>query len=415
MDNRRIVITGLGVLACNGLGRRAYWDALREGRSGIRTVDRFDPSEFPCHIAGQLWDFDAENFVPKRIVKNWCRHVHQAVAAAKMGIADADLEKAGYDPERVSTAFGTSVGSPNEEWETHQLLWEKKGYKKLGKLASSKFTGHSATVHVTIECGFRGPALTIGSGCATGLDVVTWGANLIRSGRIDAAVVGATETPVFPMCFASAACLGILSTQNDDPARAMRPFDSGRSGIVLSEAAVSVVLERLDRAVARGAPILAEVCGAASAAEGLNPLILDPEGKAMARAIEMALREAGAAPTDIDHIQSHGAALDMYDRSETNAYKRAFGDHARRIPISAVKSMVGQPYSVGGLVGLGAALLALEEGVVAPTINLDNPDPECDLDFVPHRSRLNDVRTAMVCAMSFGGNHSATVLRRFAA
>ncbi len=415
MDSQRIVITGLGVLACNGIGRRAYWDSLSEGRSGIRTVDRFDPSEFPCHLAGQLWDYQPEDHVPKRIVRNWCRHVHQAVAAAKMSVADAGLDKAGYDPERVSTAFGTSVGSPNEEWEAHQEIWEKKGYTKLGKLASSKFTGHSATVHVTIECGFRGPALTIGSGCATGLDVVTWGAQQIRAGRIDAAVVGATETPVFPMCFASAACLGILSSRNDEPARAMRPFDSQRDGIVLSEAAVAVTIERLDHAVSRGAPILAEVCGAASAAEGMNPLILDPEGKAMARAIEGALSEACVAPTEIEHIQAHGASIQMYDRSETNAYKRAFGEHAYRIPISAVKSMVGQPYSVGGLIGLGAALMVLEEGVVPPTINLDDPDPECDLDFVPHRARVNDIRTAMVCAMSFGGNHSATILRRYAA
>ena len=407
-----VVITGLGVLACNGIGRQAFWNALRNGQSGIRRVDRFDPSELPCQIGGQLWDFDPEDYMKKRTVRNWCRHVHQAVASARLALQDSDFQNAAYPDDRIAAAIGTSVGSPNEEYEAHQEAYETRGYKKLGKLASSKFTGHSATVHVTVDFGIRGPAITIGSGCSTGLDVLAWGVDQIRAGRADAALVGATETPIFPMSFATACCMGILSTHNDEPEKAMRPFDQRRTGIVLSEAAVAVVLEHADRAKARGAPILAEIAGLGSAAEGLNPMLLDPQGAALTRAIGEALRDAGAAPHDVDHIQSHGVSLEMYDRSETNAYKRAFGDCAYRIPISAVKSMTGQPYAVGGLMGVAAAVMAINDGVVAPTLNLETPDPACDLDYVPLRARLNDVRAALAVAMSFGGNHSAAMLRR---
>jgi len=408
----RVVITGLGVLACNGIGRAAFWDALKNGRSGIRHIDRFDASELPCQIAGQLWDFNPEDYMKKCVVRNWFRHVHQAIAASRLALEDAHFSNANHKDERIAVAMGTSVGSPNEEYEAHQEAYETRGYRNVGKLTSSKFTGHSATVHVTVDFGFRGPAITIGSGCATGLDVLGWGLTQIRLGRADAALVGATETPIFPMSIATACCLGILSTRNDEPEKAMRPFDQNRDGIVLSEAAVSLVLEREDHAKARGAPVLGEVAGLGAATEGQNPLILDPEGRALARAVGAALQDAGMSVNDVDHIESHGVSLEMYDHSETKAYKRAFGDTVYRIPISAVKSMTGQPYAVAGLIGAAAALLSLNEGVIPPTLNLDHPDPVCDLDYVPKRPRLNDVNAVLVSAMSFGGNHGAAILRR---
>lgn len=407
-----VAVTGVGVLACNGLGRKAYWESLRNGVSGIRVVDRFDASSFPCQIAGQLWDFKPEDFMKKTVVHSWHRHVHQAVASAKLAVEDAEFGAAGYDSERVSAGVGTSVGSPNEAYEAQQEAFRSQGYKKVSRFASSAFSGHSATVHVSIDLGCRGPAITIASGCATGLDVLTWGVSQIWSGRVDAAIVGATESPVFPMSFATACSLGILSKRNDAPDKAMRPFDRHRDGIVISEGAVALVLERSDYARARGARILAEVLGNGASADGSNPLVLDQEGKALARAINLAMREAGVTPDDIDHVQSHGVSLEMYDRCETNAYKLALGDRAYRVPISAVKSMTGQAYAAGGMLGVAAALLALNEGVVAPTINLDDPDPMCDLDFVPQRSRCNDIRTALVSAVSFGGTFSATVLQR---
>jgi 3-oxoacyl-[acyl-carrier-protein] synthase II len=409
-----IVITGAGILACNGIGRKAYWNALKAGKSGIRQVDRFDTSQLPCRIAGQLWDFDPQDFMKSSDVRNWHRHVHQAVACSRLAVDDADLKAAGYQPERLAVGFGTSVGSPNEAYQAQQEAFESHGFKKVSKLASSAFSGHAATIHVTIDFGLRGPAITIASGCATGLDVLAWGRDQIRMGRADAAIVGATESPIFPMSFATACSLGILSKRNDAPDKAMRPFERNRDGIVLSEGAGAVVLERKGHAAARGAQILGEIAGFGSAAEAGNPLILDRKGVALSRAVTEALADAHVTPCDIDHIQSHGVSLEMYDRCETNAYKRVFGKDAYRIPISAIKSMTGQAYAAGGLLGAVAALLALHEEVIAPTLNLDVPDPACDLDFVSLKYRLGDVRTALVAAMSFGGTHSAVVLKQVA-
>lgn len=412
MVRDRIVITGAGVLASNGLGREAFWDALEAGKSGIGPIRRFDASGLPCQIAGELWDFEPSDFMKKSVVRVWCRHVHQALASARLAVEDAEFAGAGYDPGRVATGIGTSVGGPNEQYQAHVEAYESGGFKKVGKLASSKFSGHSATVHVSVDYGFRGPAITIASGCATGLDALIWGVNQIRAGRADAALVGATESPIFPMSLAAGCSLGILSRRNDTPESAMRPFDAQRDGIVLSEGAVTFVLEREDRARARGARVLGEVAGFGSAAEAQSPLILDPEGGGLAHAITEALKDAGVQPDDLDSVECHGVALEMYDRSETNSYRRALGDAAKRLPFSAVKSMIGQPYAAGGLFGASAALMSFERGVVPPTINLENPDPECDLDFVALRPRLNDVNLAMVTAMSFGGTHTAVVLAR---
>ena len=409
-----VVITGLGVLSCNGTGREDYWDALKAGKSGIDTVKSFDVSSFPCQIAGELIDFDPLDYMRKSTVKHWHRHVHQGLAVAKMAVEDADFASASYASERVAVAIGTSVGSPNEAYQSQLEAFQSDGYKKISKFGSSAFSGHSATVHVTIDLGFRGPAITIASGCATGLDVLAWGYNQIRLGLADAALIGATESPLFPMSFASACSLGILSKNNKEPEKAMRPFDKFRDGIVLSEGACAVMLERADYAKARGARVLGEILGNASASEGRSPLILDKSGVALAQACTTAMNNAGLQPHELDHIQAHGVSLEMYDHCETNAYKLALGEHAHRIPISAIKSMVGQPYAAGGLLGVGAGLLALEEGIIAPTINLDEPDPDCDLDYVANTARRNDVDTVLVSSISFGGTHSATVLRKVA-
>lgn len=412
LEAPEVVISGFGVLSCNGLGRRAFWDALRAGRSGIGAITKFDASPFSCQIGGELKDFQPEDFMKKQVVKNWHRHVHQAVAATRLAVEDSGINEAGYDSERIAVGIGTSIGTPNEAYQGQVEAFESGGFKKVSRFASSAFSGHSATVHVSIDYGLRGPAITITSGCATGLDVLAWGVNQIRLGKADAAVIGATESPLFPMSFATACSLGILSKRNDAPEEAMRPFDRYRDGIVLAEAACVLVLERADYARARGARPWARVCGTGSAAEGRHPLILDKSGEALIRAMKGAFADSGVQPADIDHIQAHGVSIDMYDHCETNAYKAIFGKDSYRLPISAVKSMVGQSYGAGSLQSLGAALLALNEGVVSPTVNLDAPDPACDLDFVPHKARMNDVETALVSAISFGGTHSAAILQR---
>lgn len=414
MPADRIVITGAGVLSCNGIGLPAFWNALEQGRSGVGHITRFDTSPFPCHIGGQLWDFNPEDFLSKADVKRWHSHVHQSVACAKLAYEDAEFAHAGYAPERVAIGFGTSVGAPDEHYLRYRETFEKHGWDKIDKFASSASSGHAATANVSTTFKLRGPAATIASGCATGLDVIQWGVEQLRHGYADAAIVGASESPLTPLTMAVSCSLNIVSKRNDDPTKAMRPFDKQSDGIVLSEGAGALILEREPHAKARGAKIYAELPGYAAAAEGNNPLVIDKEGKALARAIEGALRAAGMRNEELDAAICHGVSLPMYDRSESAAYKRALGDHAYRIPITAPKSMTGQPYAAGGLLGVCTALLVLNRGVVPPTINLDTPDPECDLDYVPLKSRLNDVNSVIVTAMSFGGTHSGLVLRKCA-
>lgn len=410
--SRDIAITGFGILACNGMGKDEFWDALQTGRSGIRQINRFDASEYPCQIAGQLWDFNPEDFMRKADVRRWHRYVHQALAASRMAIEDSELLSAGLDPERIAVGIGTSVGAPDDHYLKYREQFEQSGWRKINKFASSASSAHSSTVNVSVNFGLKGPATTIASGCATGLEVLDWGAQQIRTGRADAALVGATEAPLTAMTLAVSCSLGILSSRNDEPSQAMRPFDRDSDGLVLSEAAAAFILERADIAHARGAPIYGMIEGYGASAEAHSPLTLDEEGEALASAIQKSLTAAGIAPRELDAAFCHGVSLPMYDRGESNAYKRALGDWAYRIPISATKSMVGQPYAAGGMMGVGAALLAFKDGTVAPTINLDNPDPLCDLDFVPQESRVNDVDTALVTAMSFGGTHNALVMRR---
>lgn len=410
--NREIAVTGFGILACNGLGKDAFWDALQEGRSGVRAIDRFDASPYPCRIAGQLWDFTPEDFMRKADVRRWHRHVHQALAASRMAIEDSEILSSGLDTERIGVGIGTSVGAPDEHYLKYREQFENSGWRKINKFASSASSAHSSTVNVSVNFGLKGPATTIASGCATGLEVIDWGVQQIRSGRADAVLVGATETPITAMTIAVSCSLGILSSRNDAPELAMRPFDRDSDGLVLSEAAAAFVLERADVAQARGAQVYGMVQGYGAASEAHSPLTLDEDGDALSSAIEKSLATAGISPNELDAAFCHGVSLPMYDRGEANAYKRALGDWAYRIPISATKSMIGQPYAAGGMMGVGAALLALKTGTISPTINLDNPDPLCDLDFVAQQSRVNDVNTALVTAMSFGGTHNALVLRR---
>lgn len=411
LNPQPVVITGVGVLACNGLGREAFWDALEQGRSGIGYIDRFDTSEMPCHIGGQLWDFDPHDFLSKANVKRWHRVVHQSVAATRFAIDDAGFDPCPYAAERVAVGIGTSVGNLDEVYRDYMHVLETKGWSALERTGSSATSGHASTANVTALFGFRGPAITIGSGCATGLDMLTWGRHQVQAGLADAAVVGATEAPLEVLGFGGVCSLGILSQQNDEPDKAMKPFDKNSDGLVLSEAAVVLVLERADNARARGAHVFAEVAGSGSAAEGGNPLVLERDGDAVARAIRAALTDAGIDTQDVDCAHCHGASLTNYDRCETNGFKRALGEHAYRIPVTASKSMIGQAYACGGLLNVAGALLTLERGIVPPTINHTEPDPECDLDYVPGAARMNDARTALATALSFGGTHAATLLR----
>ncbi len=406
-----VVITGLGVLSSVGIGKTTFWEALESGRSGIGPITRFDASPFPCQIAGELRDFNPSDFMPNSVIKHWHRHVHQSIAASKLAVEDAELSKAGYASDRIAVGIGTSVGSPNEAYRSLMDAYNSGGYKKVSKFASSAFSSHAATVHVSVDFGLKGPSITIASGCSTGLDILIWGMNQLKLNLADAVVVGATESPVFMESIATASSLGILSKRNDEPEKAMRPFDRYSDGIVLSEGACVFILERPGAAKARGAPILGELLGYGSASEGNNPLILEKQGIALSRAMHSALTSAGLQPHEVDAIQTHGVSLRMYDQCEAEAIQRVFGSNPQAIPISAVKSMTGQTYSAGGALGVAAGLMTLAKGLIPPIINLEVPIRD-DMDFVSREARFNDVNTMVVNAMSFGGTHCAIVLGR---
>jgi 3-oxoacyl-(acyl-carrier-protein) synthase len=327
---------------------------------------------------------------------------------------DSQFEDAGYSANRVAVGIGSSISSRDEEYDRMRDKIDMNGWSALDKFSSSTSSAHASTANVCSKFGYCGPAITIGSGCSTGLDSLSWGVNQIRSGLADAAIVGASETPLTYPAFCGSLAIGILSELNDTPEKAMRPFDRSSDGLVLSEASVVLVLERASTARARRAPIFAEVAGSCSQSEGGNPLLLQRNGDAVSRAVLGALRAAGLNPEDVEALQAHGVGLSTYDKAEVQAYKTALGDHAYRVPISAIKSMTGQPYSVGGLLGVAAGCMSLTTGIVPPTINHESPAEGCDLDFVPNEARLNAPNNVVVTAMSFGGTHTSVVLRKVA-
>ncbi len=407
---RRVVITGVGAVTPIGIGRREFWSALCDGRSGARHIRSFDTSRFPCHIGAEVDGFEPGRYMDAKRAARMARFSQFAVAAARLAVTDASLATAPYAPGRVGTCFGTTIGGGGDVFQREHLRFLRRGVSGVSPYSSSEFTPHATTAHVSVELGLAGPNLTISSGCATGLDVVSWGQEQILAGRADAVVVGASEAPLFEFSFASFCALPIMSERNDDPERACRPYDLHRDGIVLGEGAAALVLEDLDHARDRGADILAEVLAYGSRAEALDVLHVEPDGSALADAIRAAMAAAGLTPLDLDYVSSHGNSDREYDVSETRAFKSALGPAVYNIPVSSVKSMVGQSLAAAGSMQAAAAALALRHGIVPPTINYETPDPECDLDYTPNRARRARLRRALINAHSVGGTHAVLIL-----
>jgi len=406
---RRVVITGLGVVSPVGIGKEAFWDSLIHGRSGITRITRFDPSDFPSQIAGEVKDFNPEDFIPKGASKI-SRFSQFAVAAAKMAVEDAGLDISS-DPYRIGACFGTSIGGGGWPFEKAHLEFLNKGPKGIWPLSASEYAPHAPTSYVCIFLGIQGPGVTIASACATGLDVVEWGRSQIRSGRLRAAVVGGTEAPLYPFSFAALCASGNLSSRNKEPEKASRPYDLYRDGIVVSEGAAAVVLEDMEYALNRGAWIYAEVIGFSGASEGNHIRKLDLEGKILTKAMKGALSDAGLSAEEIDYIHAHGNSLQDYDVAETNAFKKVFGEYAYHIPISSIKSMIGHSFGAAGAFQVVSSCMSIQHNLIPPTVNLEVPDPKCDLDYVPNQARFARIQTILINAHSLGGMHSVLVLQ----
>jgi act minimal PKS ketosynthase (KS/KS alpha) len=414
---RRVVITGIGVTAPGGLGTKDFWSLLTDGRTATRRISFFDPTPFRSQVAAEI-DFDAELLgLSTQQIRRMDRAAQFAVVTAREAVADSGLDLAVLDPHRIGVTIGSAVGA------TTGLDQEYRTVSDSGRLDLVDHTyavphlynylvPSSFAAEVAWAVGAEGPATVVSTGCTSGLDAVGYATELIREGSADVIVAGATDAPISPITVACFDAIKATTPRNDDPEHASRPFDRSRSGFVLGEGAAVFVLEDLDSARRRGAHIYAEVAGYATRSNAYHMTGLRPDGREMAEAIRVALDEARLDPEDIDYVNAHGSGTKQNDRHETAAFKRSLGDHAYRVPVSSIKSMVGHSLGAIGSIEIAASALAMEHGVVPPTANLHTPDPECDLDYVPLTAR--DWRTDAVLSVGsgFGGFQSAMVLAR---
>ena len=407
---RRAVITGLGVVAPNGIGKADFWNNLCSGKSAVDYISTFDPSPYPCKVAAEIRNFRPEDFMLPKRTKHRGRFSQLAVAAAKLAVKDAHLLLSQERSERVLACVGTSMSGIGDIYETAKAGYERQNFRGMPPMSALEYAPHAPVSHISAELEIRGQAATLASACTTGLDTIEWARTKIVDGTGDIVVAGSADAPISEFSFAALSALGVLSTFDNPPTHASRPYDLHREGLVLGEGAAIVIVEELDHALSRNAGIYAEVLGCGTGNEGGYAPRNDAAELALTDSLRAALRDARLTVEDIDYINSHGNALPDYDLVETRAFKRAFGPAAYNIPASSIKSMIGHALGAASSLQTAAACLALQHGVVPPTINLDTPDPECDLDYVPNRARAVRIRNVLINAHAMGGTHSVLIL-----
>ncbi len=421
MKNRRVVITGMGVVSPLGIGRHDAWKALLEGRSGVDRISLFDPDEYKLEtqIAAEVKEFDINNFYTDRrkvgsMLKEMDRVTLFAMAAAKLAIEDANLEIRKMVPERVGTFIGTGVGGLITTTHDHIRLFAG-GPRKMGIRTIIKLMPNAPSGQVAIEHGAKGRAKSDNTACASGLDSLFDAYMYIKNNRADVMISGGTEASLNPFAVAGFGNMMALSKRNSEPHKASRPFSADRDGFVIGEGSVVLILEELEHAERRNAPIFAEIRGGGATCDATHIVAPDETGSGAARAMREALNDAEMSPSDIDYINAHGTSTTLNDERETMAIKTVFGDHAYKVAISSSKSMMGHMLGAAGPVGVAATALSIGDQKVHPTINLDNPDPKCDLDYVPNVAREMKINNAMVEALGFGGHNTVIILSKFVA
>ncbi len=410
--NQRVVITGIGAVTPLGLTMDETWQGLIAGKSGVARLTAFDPANIPPKIAAEVKGFDAQKYMDFKDVKRTTRMTQLAIAATREALAQAQLDLNKEDRTRVGTEIGTAVGGiENVISEQHTL--EQRGARRINALAVPSFLINMPSCQVAIIFGAKGPAHSPVAACATGIYAVGDAARHIQHGDSDVIITGGTESLIMPVALAAFDRLQALSNRNDDPAGACRPFSVDRDGTVIGEGAAVLILESLEHAKQRGANILAEVVGYGVSEDAYHVVAPDPAGDGAARAMSAALRDADVKLDELDYISAHGTGTPLNDLSETLAIKRVFGEQAYNVPISSIKSMIGHTFGAAGAISIAANVKAIQDGIVPPTINLNKPDPQCDLDYVPNRARKRDVRTAMSNAFGFGGQNGSVIVKRF--
>jgi len=412
MSKRRVVITGMGVVTALGEALEEFWDNLVHGRSGIQTVTRFDPARFDVKFGGECSKFDGGKYMDRRELKRLDRFAQFAVACAMMAVKDSGLDFTKEDTFRCGVLVGSGIGGLQELEDQHARMLEK-GPERISVFTIPKLMVNAASGNISILWGLKGPNSAVATACASAANAIGDAYRLIQREEADVMITGGSEAALTQLGLASFAAMKALSSRNDDPQRASRPFDRDRDGFVLGEGAGLVVIEELERAKARGARIYAELVGYGMSGDGSHITAPDPAGAGAAQAMRKALANNDINRERVDYINAHGTSTPLGDLAETNAIKAVFGDHARSLAISSTKSMVGHLLGASGGVEMIATVLTIGRGIIPPTINLDTPDPQCDLDYVPNVAREQKVDLAMSNSFGFGGHNASLLVSRF--
>jgi 3-oxoacyl-[acyl-carrier-protein] synthase II len=409
---RRVVVTGVGLVSPLGIGTGATWSSLVEGRSGVGPITRFDASEFPSRIAGEVQGFDPLDYVEKKEVKKSDTFIHYALAASGFAMEDSGLVVDDANRERVGVLIGSGIGGLPLIEQMADILREK-GPNRVSPFFIPGLIVNLAAGQVSIRYGAKGPNLATCTACTTGLHAVGDAFRLIQHGHADAIIAGGAEAVLTPLALAGFSAMKALSTRNDEPEKASRPWDEDRDGFVIGEGAGIVVLEELEQAVGRGAPIYAELVGYGMSADAYHISAPHPEGDGAALVMQHALADAELEPTQIGYINAHGTSTTLGDLSEVKAVHRVFGEHAAHLAMSSTKSATGHLLGAAGGLESGILALALHHQILPPTLNLDQPGEGCDLDFVPHTARAVDLEYALTNSFGFGGTNGALIMRRW--
>ncbi len=409
---RRVVVTGMGLVIPNGIGVKTAWANICEGRSGIGPITRFDTTGFETKIAGEVKGFNPELYIEKKEIKKMDLFIQYAIAATKEALEDAKLTITPENGERIGVIVGTGLGGlPNIE-KCHQVLLER-GPSRITPFFIPMVIANLASGQIAIRFGAKGPNTCVVTACATGAHCIGDAFRAIVYGDADAIIAGGTEANITPLTVGGFNAMKALSTRNDEPEKACRPFEKNRDGFVVAEGAGIIILEELEFALERGAKIYAELVGYGYTGDAYHITAPSPDGDGAIRCMRMAINDAGLRPEEIDYINAHGTSTPLNDLTETLAIKAVFGSHAKRIPISATKSMTGHLLGAAGSTEAIFTILSIYEGILPPTINYEEPDPECDLDYVPNVARRQPIQTAISNAFGFGGTNATLVFKKF--
>jgi 3-oxoacyl-[acyl-carrier-protein] synthase II len=408
--SRRVVVTGLGVVTSLGHDVETFWRNLIAGQCGVRRISLFDPTEFASQIGAEVRDWDAAQHMDPKEARRNDRYTHFGFVAAKQAFADAGIDMGREDSDRVGVIIGSGIGGMFT-FETQLKVMFERGPRKVSPFTIPSLIGNMCSGLVAIEFGARGPNFGVVSACATGTHALGEAAHAIRRGDADVMIAGGSEAAITPFAYASFCAMKAMSTRNDAPEKASRPFDRNRDGFIMGEGAGVVVLESFEHARARGARIYCELAGYAATCDAFHITQPDPEGKGLSMAMKRALASATVAPEQIDYINAHGTSTPYNDKFETLAIKKIFGDHARKVAISSTKSMTGHLLGAAGGIESVISVKTLQTQMIAPTINLEEPDPDCDLDYVPNVARAAKVQAVLSNNLGFGGQNAAVVFR----